>query len=49
MGVSLRPADVGVPTEMVSCPREHHGFNEPAHQIDLLTCILAWYEKYLKP
>jgi dipeptidyl aminopeptidase/acylaminoacyl peptidase len=39
---------LGVPTEMVVYPREHHGFKERAHQIDLLTRILAWYDKYLK-
>jgi len=37
-----------VPTEMVVYPREHHGFKERAHQIDLLTRVLAWYDKYLK-
>jgi dipeptidyl aminopeptidase/acylaminoacyl peptidase len=30
-------------------PREPHGFHERAHQIDSLTRILAWYDKYLKP
>ena len=39
---------LGVPAEMVAYPREHHGFKERAHQIDLLTRILAWYDKYLK-
>lgn len=39
---------LGVPTEMVVYPREHHGFKERAHQIDLLTRVLAWYDKYLK-
>ena len=39
---------LGVPTEMVVYPREHHGFKERTHQIDLLTRILAWYDKYLK-
>jgi dipeptidyl aminopeptidase/acylaminoacyl peptidase len=39
---------LGVPAEMVNYPREHHGFKERAHQIDLLTRILAWYDKYLK-
>ena len=38
----------GVPAEMVTYPREHHGFRERAHQIDLLTRILAWYDEYLK-
>lgn len=39
---------LGVPAEMVVYPREHHGFRERAHQIDLLTRVLAWYDKYLK-
>jgi dipeptidyl aminopeptidase/acylaminoacyl peptidase len=39
---------LGVPAEMVTYPREHHGFRERAHQIDLLTRLLAWYDKYLK-
>jgi dipeptidyl aminopeptidase/acylaminoacyl peptidase len=39
---------LGVPAEMVTYPREHHGFKERAHQIDLLTRVLAWYDKYLK-
>jgi len=39
---------LGVPTEMVTYPREPHGFKERAHQIDLLKRILAWYDRYLK-
>jgi dipeptidyl aminopeptidase/acylaminoacyl peptidase len=39
---------LGVPAEMVTYPREHHGFHERAHQVDLLTRIVAWYDKYLK-
>ena len=39
---------LSVPAEMVVYPREHHGFSERAHQIDLLTRVLAWYDKYLK-
>jgi dipeptidyl aminopeptidase/acylaminoacyl peptidase len=39
---------LGVPAEMVVYPREHHGFKERAHQIDLLTRVLAWYDKHLK-
>jgi len=39
---------LGVPTEMVVYPREHHGFQERAHQVDLLKRVLAWYDKYLK-
>ena len=39
---------LGVPAEMVTYPREHHGFLERAHQVDVLTRLLAWYDKYLK-
>jgi dipeptidyl aminopeptidase/acylaminoacyl peptidase len=39
---------LGVPAEMVTYPREHHGFHERAHQADVLTRLLAWYDKYLK-
>lgn len=40
---------LGVPTEMAVYPREHHGFKERAHQIDLLKRILGWYDRHLKP
>ncbi|HVN79895.1 MAG TPA: S9 family peptidase, partial [Terriglobia bacterium] len=39
---------LGVPSEMVIYPREHHGLKERAHQIDLLKRVLAWYDKYLR-
>jgi len=39
---------LGVPAEMATYPREHHGFRERAHQVDVLTRLLAWYDKYLK-
>jgi dipeptidyl aminopeptidase/acylaminoacyl peptidase len=39
---------LGVPAEMVTYPREHHAFRERAHQVDVLTRLLAWYDKYLK-
>ncbi len=38
----------GVPTEFVAYPREAHPIEERAHQRDLLTRVLAWYEKYVK-
>jgi dipeptidyl aminopeptidase/acylaminoacyl peptidase len=40
--------DMGVETEMVTYPREPHGINEPEHEKDLLTRVLAWYDKHLK-
>lgn len=39
---------LGVPVEMVTYPREHHGFHERPHQIDSLQRILEWYDKYLR-
>jgi dipeptidyl aminopeptidase/acylaminoacyl peptidase len=38
----------GVETEMVIYPREPHIFQERAHQRDLLTRVLAWYDRWLK-
>ena len=39
---------VGIKAEMVIYPREPHGFRERAHQVDLLTRILGWFDTYLK-
>ena len=39
---------LGIPAEMVTYPREHHGFRERAHQVDVLTRLLVWYDNYLK-
>jgi dipeptidyl aminopeptidase/acylaminoacyl peptidase len=30
-------------------PGEAHVFNRPAHQIDVLTRVAAWFDRYLKP
>ena len=38
-----------VPVQFVRYPREPHGFKERNHQIDLLTRIGRWYEKWLMP
>ncbi len=38
-----------VPVEFVRYPREPHGFKERRHQIDLLTRIGKWYERWLSP
>lgn len=40
---------LGVPTQFVRYPREPHGIKERAHQIDLMTRIIAWYGTYLRP
>ena len=39
---------LGVKTEMVVYPREPHIFGERAHQLDLLTRVLSWFNAYLK-
>src|SRR5262249_52483034 len=36
------------PAEMVTYPREPHGFTERAHQIDVLTRVLGWFDDHLK-
>jgi dipeptidyl aminopeptidase/acylaminoacyl peptidase len=37
----------GVPTQLVIYPREPHGFQERAHQIDLHQRVGAWIDRYL--
>lgn len=37
----------GVPTQLVIYPREPHGFQERAHQIDLLQRMVSWVDQYL--
>jgi len=39
----------GVETELVTYPREPHGFQEAKHRVDVLQRMLAWFEKYLPP
>ncbi len=39
----------GVQTELVTYPREPHGFKEEKHQLDVLTRMLDWFTRYLKP
>ena len=41
--------DVGVETEMVVYPREGHGLQEYAHQLDVQKRVIAWFDKHLKP
>lgn len=38
----------GVPVEFVTYPREEHGIQEKAHQLDFMQRVLNWFEKYLK-
>jgi dipeptidyl aminopeptidase/acylaminoacyl peptidase len=37
----------GVETELVTYPREPHGFQEPKHRTDVLNRMLAWFQKYI--
>jgi dipeptidyl aminopeptidase/acylaminoacyl peptidase len=39
---------LGVPTELVIYPGQHHGIARPSYQRDRLVRYLAWYAKYLK-
>jgi dipeptidyl aminopeptidase/acylaminoacyl peptidase len=38
---------LGVPVRFVRYPREKHGIEERAHQIDLMHRIIDWLERYL--
>jgi dipeptidyl aminopeptidase/acylaminoacyl peptidase len=38
----------GVPVRFVRYPREKHGFEERAHQVDLMNRIVDWFEQHLR-
>jgi dipeptidyl aminopeptidase/acylaminoacyl peptidase len=40
---------LGVSTELVIYPNQHHGITIPSYRIDRLERYVAWYEKYLHP
>jgi dipeptidyl aminopeptidase/acylaminoacyl peptidase len=40
---------LGVPTQLVTYPREPHGIQERKHQIDLMRRVVEWYDRYLQP
>jgi dipeptidyl aminopeptidase/acylaminoacyl peptidase len=40
---------VGVPTQLVIYPDEHHGLTTPSHIEDRLQRHLDWYDRYLMP
>ena len=40
---------LGVATELVIYPNQHHGITIPSYRVDRLQRYLAWYDKYLKP
>jgi dipeptidyl aminopeptidase/acylaminoacyl peptidase len=39
---------LGVPTQFVVYPGQHHGIGVPSYQKDRLVRYLDWYGKYLK-
>ena len=39
---------LGVPTELVIYPGQHHGIARPSYQRDRLERYVAWYRKYIK-
>jgi len=39
---------LGVPVEFVRYPRQGHPIKERHHQIDLMTRLVAWFDKWLK-
>jgi dipeptidyl aminopeptidase/acylaminoacyl peptidase len=40
---------LGVETQLVVYPGQHHAINKPSYRRDRLERYLAWYDKYLKP
>ena len=40
--------DAGTICEFVVYPRESHGIDEQAHQIDLMQRMIDWFTLYLK-
>lgn len=40
---------LGVPTQLVIYPGQHHGISRPSFQKDRFERYLAWYAKYVKP
>jgi dipeptidyl aminopeptidase/acylaminoacyl peptidase len=40
---------LGVETQLVIYPGQHHGINQPSYRRDRLERYLAWYDRYLKP
>lgn len=41
--------DLGVPTELAVYPREAHGVEEYAHQLDMARRVMAWLKEHLPP
>lgn len=38
----------GVPTDLISYPRQGHAFHERTHQLDLLQRLVGWMDRYVK-
>ena len=39
---------LGVPTQLIVYPNQHHGLSLPSFNYDRLVRYVAWYDKYLK-
>lgn len=39
---------LGVPTGLIVYPREPHGLRERAHQLDFMTRVIEWFDRYVK-
>jgi dipeptidyl aminopeptidase/acylaminoacyl peptidase len=39
----------GIETTMLRYPREGHGLREPAHRLDQINRLLAWFDRFIKP
>ena len=40
---------LGIPTELIIYPGQHHGIRKPTFQRDRLERYVAWYDRYTKP
>lgn len=47
MYIALRT--LGVETQFVTYPREEHSIKERKHQLDLISRVVAWYDRFLQP
>ncbi len=39
---------LGVPTQLIIYPEQHHGISKPSYKKDRLERYVAWYDKYVK-
>ena len=40
---------LGVPTQLVIYPGEHHSFSTPSYEVDAMQRHIAWFRRYLAP